>query len=156
MDVRSAFDVLAALRELAASLADSAADPGMRDRARRLDSAAVDLQRLVLELQGELQAQQRANEELEQALIEATTWDDVAAGYSACEIADGVFVYARRTQPSGRPPMPWLCTNCFDERRKSILQRNARNATGTFYICHRCSAQILDHSERAPRIPEHD
>ena len=46
--------------------------------------------------------------------------------------------------------MHWICAKCYNERKKSILQRKLKSMAGVNYICHTCKSEILDHSQSVP------
>jgi len=90
---------------------------------------------------------------LTQKLMEFEKWDETEAQYELKEIAIGVFVYSLKIVKSLSEPKHWLCAKCYNEKKKSLLQRTKHDFAGVHYICHSCSSEIVDHS-KAMVIPK--
>jgi hypothetical protein len=123
-------------------------DSAVRQKAIELQSDIISLQSGLLNLQIEHQESLRERDSLKQQLMKAKNWKNEARKYSLKEIASGVFVYAIKQDKQGTQPMHWLCTNCYENTKKSILQKGKRTPQGTVYYCSNpeCKAEIIDHS----------
>ncbi len=75
------------------------------------------------------------------------------ARYERKEIATGVFVRALKPSEKGSEVEHWLCDNCYTDERESTLQWGSASIEGIHYICHRCKAEIIDHS-KAPDLQD--
>ena len=75
---------------------------------------------------------------LTQKLMEFEKWSDTEQQYELKEIIAGVFVYAYKKTTENKEPMHWLCTNCWKDRIKSIIQKSS---VGTNY-CPMCKTPI--------------
>jgi len=73
---------------------------------------------------------------------------ETVPNYSLHEIASGVFVYVFDPVEKSKEPRHYLCPYCFDEQRKSILQRTGRDMSGVHMNCHKCGADFIDHTDR--------
>lgn len=80
--------------------------------------------------------------ELTKKVMEFEKWAETEAQYELKEFAPGVFVYAYKKGDNLKEPMHWLCPNCWQEKKKSILQRNYHDAETGAYNCHKCKAEI--------------
>jgi hypothetical protein len=61
-------------------------------------------------------------------------WEQVRSQYFLLDVGDGTFVYSF----VGKPPH-WICTHCFEDGKKSVLQ------TGKLinrYVCPRCHVEL--------------
>ena len=87
---------------------------------------------------------------LKKKISEFEKWSEIERQYELKEIASGVFVYTYKQSDVNREPMHWLCAKCYNERKKSILQRTRHVIAGIFYICHTCNSEINDHSKETP------
>ena len=86
--------------------------------------------------------------ELEAKNLNAEDWENrVSPNYILKELAAGVFVYAPKPGQDGANPLHDLCTNCFLDKRKSILQRTRRDYQGAVYQYPNCGTEICDHSD---------
>jgi hypothetical protein len=80
-------------------------------------------------------------------ISEFEKWSEIERQYELKEIAPGVFVYAYQKTDKAIEPAHWICAKCYNERKKSILQRSKKDGHGTHYKCHTCGSTILDHSD---------
>jgi len=111
----------------------------------KVNEVAIQLQGIVLDLQSEMMIIQsdyqnilRSREELEKKLVEQESWDKERARYVLKNVGAGVFVRALNATAIPSEPAHWLCANCYDEKKKSIMQGCAVNT----YRCPRCKVEI--------------
>ena len=104
---------------------------------------AIDLQGYILSLQNDLLSMQseqnnllQIKNDLEKKLIEYENWDKIKSQYELKEITSGFFVYSPKQDSNLADPNHWLCTECFNNNKKSILQRK-RSA----YFCPKCKTE---------------
>jgi hypothetical protein len=90
--------------------------------------------------------------ELEQELGRFRLWETERARYALIELSPGVFVRSVKDDARGNEPQHWLCCNCFDEGKKSILQFAYGAGERKGYTCHRCNSTIItrQHSPSGP------
>ncbi len=104
-------------------------------------------QTLALELQ-EKQHMMKAE------IIKCKDWKNkTVPNYILTEITDGVFVYVFKPVCESTEPKHYLCVNCFQKHRKSILQRTRRDGLGVHFHCPECGNSIVDHSQAETYIP---
>lgn len=77
---------------------------------------------------------QRLAEENEQL----KSWAATAADYVLENLGYGAFVYSYKPQVQATKPPHWACTQCFDDRVASVLQRKMRVG----YYCPRCKLEV--------------
>ncbi len=75
---------------------------------------------------------------LAKKLMEFEKWSEAEQQYELNEIATGVFVYAYKKTTENKEPIHWLCTNCWKDKIKSIIQKSS---VGTNY-CPMCKIPI--------------
>lgn len=101
----------------------------LRD-AQASQAVVLDFQRLLLEAHASIsQAQEdRAAlvekvSELEKQITNFVTWETEKKRYALTQVSDvGVFAYVIQKDMQGSEPFHMLCTNCYENRKKSILQ----------------------------------
>lgn len=76
---------------------------------------------------------------LTKKLMEFEKWSETEQQYELKEVIRGVFVYSYKKENEISQPMHWLCTNCWKDKVKSILQRTASDDT---YTCPKCKTEI--------------
>ncbi len=113
-------------------------DSAVTEKAIESQSAIISLQTAMLALQSEHQSLLAEKAELERRLVNVQNWEAEASKYSLQEIAPGVFVYVHDSQEDGAAPSHWLCSRCYNERKKSILQKTGRMGGANIYLCLTC------------------
>ncbi|MDR3015187.1 MAG: hypothetical protein LBV56_07080 [Delftia acidovorans] len=68
-------------------------------------------------------------------------WNSTAENYTLENLAYGAFAFVYKPKHSKTMPPHWACTNCFQERKLSILQAKPRQG----YECHRCKLVLPPH-----------
>lgn len=84
----------------------------------------------------------KTKETLEKKIAECDQWTQTESQYKLEEIHRGLFVYTPKHQDEHHQPNHWLCANCWQERKKSILQAEYHHDTAAAYTCQRCKAKI--------------
>ncbi len=141
-EITTAFASLKTMGELTALVLKTRVDSAVIEKAQESQAAMISLQSAMLSLQTQYQVLLREKDELEQRLIKMEDWNTEAQNYSLKEISSGVFVYVRKQDSSDGSPSHWLCANCYENKQKSILQRQPRESRGTPYRYIRCKSLI--------------
>lgn len=81
-------------------------------------------------------------DELTKKLVLFEQWEKTESEYELKEITPGKFVYSSKNSQQSKIPMHWLCTQCWDDRKKSILQAILHDVNEAQYICPRCKFKI--------------
>lgn len=118
-------------------------DSAVTAKAIESQSAIISLQDAMLNLQSQHQSLLREKEVLEKRLIDAEDWNAEASKYSLKEIAPGVFVYVLNLNGDSPTPTHWLCSRCYQEKRKSILQKTGKSGGANIYLCLLCQNTLL-------------
>ena len=89
----------------------------------------ISLQGTILEAQSALLAAQdaeaanaRSIADLEQEIVRLKDWSAEKERYELKAVDAGAFAYMPKEGMEGSEPPHWLCTRCFGEGRKSIIQ----------------------------------
>jgi rubrerythrin len=140
-DFSNALNLIRTITSTAKRLADTREEVKVNEVAIQLQGIVLDLQAEMMMIQSDYQNVLRSKEELEKKLIEQEAWDKEGARYHLNR-ADGIwanYVYALNvTNPAVEPPH-WLCSNCYQNKKKSILQARPANK----WHCPRCNTEIL-------------
>ena len=102
----------------------------------------IGLQNAILSLQAEYGELLDIKNQLEKKLTEYEDWDKTESQYQLKEIASGVFVYESKKDEKSTEPKHQLCTNCFSDHKKSILQglKGMKGLEG--YYCPKCETKF--------------
>ena len=137
--------VIAAVKnfvDLAGKLGDSLSKEQAEAMSQLYDSV-LDIQQQLLTAQNseyDLLSRCRA---LEEEIAHARDWQAEATRYVLRSVDGGVVRQQKANDASGNPPH-WLCANCFEEQRKSYLQKGTKIVDGRHvWECPRCSTAVL-------------
>nr|WP_306267621.1 hypothetical protein [Pararhizobium sp. IMCC3301] len=118
---------------------------GLRDKAK-IDAALQDINAKLLATQGimltayeERRALLAQVEELEKARMQVENWKREAARYQLKQIPPTVLVYALKKPVQGGEPEHYICPNCYNDRKKSLLHRKPSASGGEIIKCDNCS-----------------
>jgi hypothetical protein len=121
----------------------------------------IELQGLILEAQQGLFAAQEAQSggarriaELEQEIARLNDWSVERERYHLVDIYEGAVAYMLRAAMAEGTPAHWLCTNCFDQGRKSHLQPQGKVGTNTVHKCGACQSTVVIHMSITPTYPD--
>ncbi len=124
------------------------------------NAAVINIQRHVLEGQRALMEADalhatdlRRIGELEQEIVRLEDWSAERERYELIGIRGGAFTYMPKAGMENGQPAHWLCANCFDHGRKSILQNKGQTRQGSgeeSYGCDRCKGSFVVMSRSRP------
>ena len=115
----------------------------LNDAAER-NAVAIELQEKILATQAQHAALIESVAELEKQVADFEKWEAEKERYELIEFSEGQFAYALKTEEISPEPAHMLCTNCFDQNQKSILQTETRNpGRKKVHFCLRCSGDIF-------------
>src|ERR1044072_1294019 len=118
-EITTALASLKTVSELISLTLKIKTDSAVSQKAIESQSAIISLQAAMLELQSTHQTLLSEKAQLERQLAEVSSWSEESQHYHLEEIDEGIFVYAL----SSGSPAHWLCTRCFHDKKKSILNR---------------------------------
>ena len=120
----------------------------------------------VIELNGEiLSAQQSAFaaqadqfalrdriRELEKEIADSKAWDAEKEKYELAKPSpySDVFAYVLKEDSGTSEPRHYICPTCYEDRIKSILQKETRIPLAEVLVCARCCADIYISGEPSP------
>jgi len=115
---------------------------GLRALAKAPDQVGkiVELQGFLLKAQLAQSALIDEKRNLEEEVVRLKAWDAGKLNYQLHTVGLGAFVYATKPELRVGEPPHWICTQCYEDGRKSILQCHGRtlNRAKNLWTCHRC------------------
>src|ERR1700682_283801 len=122
--------------------ADIAVGLGKLHTMAEVNAKAIELQTAILGLQSDAftaQAQQSAMvqqiRDLEEKLARVEAWEETKKRYQMVTPWPGATVYALKRESAGTDPPHLICTTCYEDRRKSILNARAGNNGFWMHFC---------------------
>jgi hypothetical protein len=153
----TAFNSLKAIKDLVTAIQQAKVDSAVVQKAIELQGAILSLQDAMMRIQLQNQELLEANNRFKQQLAEAENWEKESKKYQLVHIEDGICAYMMKPDRNRNDdPDYWLCTNCFQKKQKSILQRTGKEREGHIYICANCNARILTFNIPSPMNFEGD
>jgi hypothetical protein len=131
---------------------------GIRDGAL-LQAKIIELNEVILSAQSsalDAQAEQAAMlqriSNLEKQLAGFEKWDADKERYILTEAGPGVFAYIVKPEARGGELPHYLCTNCYGNRKASILQHMKTATMGDVLSCAACDTKnLIRHGYRPPQ-----
>ncbi len=148
-DIAGALSVIKTASDLATLVLNTKVNQAVKEKAIELQSVIISLQSTILTIQAQYQDLLTDKNRLEQDLVNAKNWEAEAAKHTLTQIALGAFVYVINEDQRGSQPAYWLCTNCYENKQKSILQKGTHNMDGWQFSCPNCNMTITCN----PKVP---
>jgi hypothetical protein len=142
IEFSKAVGLIAAIASAAKRLSDTRVEVKVNDVAIQLQGIVLDLQSEMMIIQSDYQGVLRSKEELEKKLIEQEGWDKERARYHLEKAGAGDwfnFVYALKAGTQPVEPAHWLCTHCYEDKKKSVLLSRPNSR----WYCPRCNTEVL-------------
>ncbi len=115
------------------------------------NAAVIELQEKILAAQAQQMALVERVGELEKEVARFKTWDAEKEHYELTQVGDRAALAYTLKEGMESPEHPHqLCTNCFTDGKKSILQEEVL-AVGRAHVlvCHRCGSEIYTRGMRS-------
>lgn len=149
MDVATTLSAISTAKDFAALIIGRKIDSAVTEKAIELQNSIIALQSGLLEMQANIQALAQQKTDLEFQVAAFKKWTSEDAEHQLCTVAAGVHVYVSKSTAKTKAEQVWFCTNCWQNQRKSVLQRSRQDFGGTSYYCPSCDANIYDHTDSA-------
>ena len=124
--------------DIAKGLTSVHIDDKIRERTADLLGILLAVQSDALIVNAKHQELLKLKYDLEKKILEFENWSETERQYELKEVAPGIFVYAYKKTVESAEPMHWLCTNCWKDRIKSIIQK----PLGDSYTCPKCKTEL--------------
>jgi hypothetical protein len=126
---KAAFDIAKGLKDL-------------DDRTRR-NAAVIELQEQILAAQMEQSAAIERIRDLEKQVTDFETWNTEKNRYELKNVGHSCFVRMLKPDARRAEPPHFVCTNCYEQRRISIIQYRYEQITAkASYYCPACHTEI--------------
>ena len=120
---------------------------GVRDAAV-INERVIELQRIILSAQSDAMTAQSDQftllervRDLEKQIAEMKAWEAEKQRYELKRICSSAFAYMLKPDAGGTEPQHWLCTTCYEDGKKSILNGIGQHGRDKIWNCPRCGAK---------------
>ena len=141
--------------DIAKSLLDLKSVAEVRGKVIELQSVILSAQSSALEANARQSALVEQMRTLKEEIANIKAWEKDKQRYAFVSPWSGFIVYAMKKESAGTEPPHWICTKCYEDRRKSILNQIQRTDK-TFWkiVCPICKSE--NHSlYRSPYQPKY-
>jgi hypothetical protein len=108
------------------------------------NQAIIDIQRHVIEAQQGLAAGLKRIDELEQEVVRLKDWSAEKQRYELADTGKGSLAYRTKGGMEAGEPPHWICPNCYQDGRKSILKHETLPVgRAETLVCHRCGFDVV-------------
>lgn len=135
-----AIEAITSIRKTAQSLSNAREELKVNEVAIHLQGIALDLQSEMMMIQTQYQDALRTCEDLKSKLVQYENWDNEKSRYRLEPIGNNSFVFSLKPDHPAGEQEHWLCTNCYNQGQKSILQMEPSGYTRM--CCPRCQMKI--------------
>lgn len=140
--IATALSSLAAAKDIAQAmigLRDSAAFQG---KLIEFQSKLIDANNAAFAAQEERSALLQQIRDLEAKVAKLETWETEKQRYELKQFRQGGFAYQLKQERRAAEPPHYICPNCYQEGRKSILQGRESHSFGWSHTCHSCKLEV--------------
>jgi len=87
---------------------------------------------------------------LEKEITDMETWNAKKDDYELCAVSAGALAYMLKQSTRGTEPPHWLCTNCYENSKPSIMQAFGEIGGKRIYKCPRCENTFRTYDIQVP------
>ena len=112
------------------------------------NTAIIELQETIFTAREQHAALTERVSELKKEVTHLKAWDAEKEKYELIEVSTGAFTYMLKPDARGSEPPHWLCTTCYQDHKKSIIQgmgKKPGNRDEKIYRCPSCKAEFMTH-----------
>jgi len=90
--------------------------------------------------------------DLEEEIARVRAWEEQKKRYKLVNPWEGAIsvVYALKESCKGTEPPHWICTKCYDDGRRTILQLRKDQKQYVLLVCPTCKSEIHTESHGIP------
>jgi hypothetical protein len=142
--------------EIAQSILQLKSMSDVQGKVIELQSAILSAQSSALSANAAQTAMVEEIRALKENIARMKAWDTEKVRYILAPIVDtGAVAYALKKSMSNSEPPHYLCTNCYDDGRKSILSPHKREHSRITLCCPRCKNEIhMSYTSYSPEYSE--
>jgi len=108
-----------------------------------LQSAILTAQSSALAAQSDQFSMIQEIRDLKEEIARIKAWEETKQRYALHQVRPGIFVYALKDFSKGTEPPHWICTKCYEDKRKAVLQKGGEIMIRTHkLVCLACMSEI--------------
>jgi hypothetical protein len=155
--IASALSSLKAAKDIAEAMVSLRDTAAFQSKLIEFQGKLIDANNAAFAAQDERTALLERIRELEKQVADLKAWETEKQRYQLQEISPGASAHVLKKEAQGTEPIHWLCANCYNNGKKSILQRGQEDLDGSRRIpgwdCPTCHAKIFVRYDISPGKP---
>lgn len=113
----------------------------IQTKASELLSIIIETQQAMISIQSDYEILLKGKSDLEQTIKNFEDWEKQKSYYDLVKLSNSQFVRVpNKTHPSPEPQR-YLCNNCFENKKESILQGNGESDDKLLLRCFHCNSK---------------
>lgn len=141
--IKGAIDSIKASVDLSKSIVEVKKGADIATATRELNNLLLAAQSDALAAQSEQFAVIEEIRNLKEKIMSLEAWQAEKQRYSLKEVGVGGFAYALKDIASNGEPMHYLCTNCYQDGCKSILNQKRNPRRFNELRCPKCNSSVV-------------
>jgi len=141
-EISMALTSIRAALDLVKFISDSHKTSVIKDKTIELRDAIISIQSSFSILNEKYLNILSINHDIKKELEQMKKWEIIESQYELVKGRTGSYVYSPNNMHPNPKPTHYLCTNCYNKRKKSILQYRDGLGNGDFY-CPDCKMDIF-------------
>ena len=141
--IATIFTSLKAAKDIAEAMVDLRDAAAFQTKLLEFQSKLIDANSAAFAAQDERSALLQHVSALEKEVANFKAWGARQQRYELKNLGYSAFAYMLKKEERGGEPPHWVCANCFEEKRVSILQfTHVRRGEGKVWICPACKSTV--------------
>ena len=141
-EISMALTSIRAALDLVKFISDSHKTSAIKDKTIELRDAIISIQLSFTDLYERYSTLLGEQDNLKKEIMQFKQWETTESHYRLIKGRTGSYVYCPNDMHPNPDPLHYLCTNCYDKRKKSILQDRDGLGNGD-YFCPGCKMDIF-------------
>jgi len=139
--IATIFTSLKAAKDLAEAMVDLRDAAAFQSKLLEFQSKLIDANSAACAAQDERSTLLQRVSALEKEVADFKAWDTRKQRYELKNLGYAALAYMLKKEARGTEPPHWVCANCFEDERVSIVQyTNVRKGEGFVWICPTCKS----------------
>lgn len=103
----------------------------------------IQANKVAIESQEKISVLQKQLNSLEEQLQSINSWNSEATNFENVQVSNGVFVIVSKQRDDKLQSVLKYCINCFEDKKKSVLQHSSEVIRKVGLSCNRCGSKMI-------------
>lgn len=141
--IQSTISGIKTATDIAKSIMDIKNDAEINKKISEVNETLLAAQESAISTYNEYSSALQRRDEAEKEIMRIKNFEHEKERYALTPIIDGLaVVYALKESVNEGDPPHWICTNCYEDSKRSILQHRKSREGFVLIVCPRCLSEI--------------